>query len=107
MSKFEINKEVSSKFRKVWTWKGEVFLSRTSTKPFDPCSKPEHAFPIMLQHSIAILPTGLNGVWVAIHSPNIDKDNKIHADILEYNENPLVAAMICFLKVMDGKHERQ
>ena len=73
----------------------------------DYCNDPESAFPIMLQHNIAILPTGLNGVWVAIHSPDIDKDNKIHANILEYDENPLVAAMICFLKVMEVKHERQ
>ena len=92
MSDFEINKAVSSKFRKVWTWKGKVYLSMTSTKPFDPCNNPNDAFPIIFENKISTSPTGDS--WICGSSvfgtQTIDK-------------NPLRSAMICFLKMRDAE----
>lgn len=70
----------------------------------DYCNNQSDMMPIVFENEISLTPTGLNGVWVAMHKPKIDKDNKIHANILEYSENPLRAAAICFLEMMEVKN---
>jgi len=101
MSDFEINKAVSSKFRKVWTWKCEVFLSMSSTKPFDPCNNPSDAWPIIVDNKITVDSKG--AAWV--HDVSVDDihyEDGIGCDAY-CDGKPLRAAMICFLKVRDAE----
>lgn len=93
MSDFEINKAVSSKFRKVWTWKGKVYLSMTSTKPFDPCNNPNDAWPI------------IEMIWERLMQVDAyyQAHTKWEAYCIEHKVGKLRAAMIAFLKMKDAE----
>ena len=100
MSDFEINKAVSSKFRKVWTWKGKVYLSMTSTKPFDPCNNPNDAFPIIVDNGISLVWMDAKVSYYEAHGINEEIwDEDWHSQ----HPNALRAAMICFLKMKDAE----
>lgn len=94
LSDFEINKLVSSKFRRVWTWKNKVYLSQSSTVPLDYCNNPQDAFPIIKENRIYLNP--LATLWQCG-----DKFNTVES----FNENPLRAAMIVFLRMEDVKND--
>ena len=85
----------------VFTDDSFVYLDTDDDSIVDYCSNPSDAWPIMAENGIATIPTGRLTVWCAIHNPQIDRNNQIHANILEYGKNPLRAAMICFLKMKD------
>ena len=102
MSDFEINKAVSGKFRKVWTWGGEVFLSMASTKPFDPCNNPSDAWPIIVENEITVAKTKSFDEWEAYgggYEVNYDHEIESCMGSEFMDKNPLRAAMICFLKM--------
>lgn len=97
-SDFEINKLVSGKFRRVWTWKNQVYLSQNSTVPLDYCNNPQDAFPIIKENCIYLNPLagGDFTLWQCG-----DKFNTVES----FDENPLRAAMIVFLKMEDAKND--
>ena len=102
MSDFEINKAVSGKFRKVWTWKDKVYLSISSTTPFDPCNNPSDAWSIIVENKITISPQDNGFEWEASHG----LDENLNSKFEEWDKNPLRAAMICFLKMKENEEKQ-
>lgn len=68
---------------------------------FDPCNRPQDAWPIIVEERIGITPHG--DKWMANNfNPSNIGDYQIQT--MCYDAKPLRSAMICFLKM---KHEEQ
>lgn len=70
----------------------------------DYCNSWADIGPLIAGHGISLIPTGRFNVWCAIDNPKIDSNNQIHANILEYCENPLRAAAICLIKKLEAEN---
>lgn len=110
MSDFEINKAVA--FKLGLDWSGVTEENRFFYQTADYCNNPAYAWPIITTNKISIIPR--MDLWVAVKcSFVIDIDTPklksfIHAShSLEIpfcvDENPLKAAMIVYLQMMEQK----
>lgn len=70
---------------------------------FDPCNKPNDAWPIIVESRIAVIPTTDNK-WMSYGwrkwSGKVDYSPRKHFT----HENPLRAAMICFLMMKEAEN---
>lgn len=107
MSDFEVNKAVSdivhlNLFQLDSNGNG-VFVSRSTDKydfvnivhsNFDPCNNPSDAWPIIVENRITVSPyDDKTQGWSATFDTSFFVDE----------DNPLRAAMICFLKMKDAE----
>lgn len=110
MSDFEINK---------WVWRlamtgktmhchgSIIYKEATRYNEFDPCNSPSDAWPIIVANKITIIHneyddmhmtcSNYNHSWCHEAGDRIVFDNEVVAN------NPLRAAMICFLKMKDAQ----
>lgn len=91
---------------------GCVVYPHSNQINFDPCNKPSDAWGIIVGNGISIMRTeGSSGdLWTCglanFHDGMWSFDNEItgeYVDFETYGENPLRAAMICFLKMKDAE----
>ncbi len=106
MSDFEINKLVAGKTfdRSEWvcvsSWSDGDFVAKlvnSTQERFAPCNNPSDAWPIIVENKIAI--DFIDGYgWTANPAFNCSISVSCH-------DEPLRAAMICFLKMKDAESE--
>jgi len=68
----------------------------------DYCRNPSDAWPVIVENSIGIEPSVINGEWVATFIENPVSDN-LASGICHVDANPLRAAMIVFLMMREDK----
>lgn len=108
MSDFEINVAVAENHLMLFVdlakskgkldsdvWLVDSFGSLMWTN-YNPCHDPKHAWPIIVDNDITVRGGGI----AFIERNNLDIPAYISRD-----ENPLRAAMICFLKMKDSQHD--
>lgn len=124
MSDFEVNKLVAKEWlglfvdeskskgnldSDVWLIDSEGLLRWTN---YNPCHDPKHAWPIIVENEMSIWAVsetdreiGMSystGDWKAYCVSSIDGESNVADDGFEAtDQNPLRAAMICFLKMKD------
>lgn len=106
MSDFEINKAVAGYLPNDWYWMDYmVYLDIYHTEVFDPCSNPSDAWPVMLDNNIFIAPTRDNFEFKYMTKCLINGSIGLAwtSRFTSYSDNPLRAAMICFLKMKDAE----
>jgi hypothetical protein len=104
MSDFDINKVVAGKIfdRSEWvcvsSWSNGDFVAKLvnhTQEKFDPCNNPSDAWAIIIENKIAI--DFIDGYgWTANPAFNCSISVSCH-------DEPLRAAMICFLKIKDAE----
>lgn len=118
MSDFEINLRVAKKRSLLVNEKQAASLKIKSssvlvndivqTFEFNPCNNPSDAWSIIMDNTISVIK---NGHWWFCGIANLKEgmwefDNTTTRDCVDfetYGENPLRAAMICFLKMEDAE----
>lgn len=86
---------------------GCVVYPHSNRINFDPCSSPSDAWPIIVDNCISLTTIG-DGNWHADTVESIDCTDSNHFTCTSSNhfhdDNPLRAAMICFLKMKDAEN---
>lgn len=74
-------------------------------KEFDPCNNPTDAWPIIVENNISLHAPRFNEGWMAeFTGSDEDVNDGFDVDYFEYhNANPLRAAMIVYLQIMEQK----
>ncbi len=108
MSDFEINKLVAGKIfdKSEWvcvsSWSDGDFVAKLvnhTQERFAPCNNPSDAWPIIIDNKIGVVHNwNKEGFWTAIAPMS-----GVSCDC--NGRNPLLAAMICFLKMKDAESE--
>jgi len=113
MSDFEINKLVATQLHgeEWWHKYGVVFTMQlkptdcggmeTRKAPVNYCKNPSDAWPIIVESKIDIAHTVSGDVSCAVFKA--DERGLYREFYPSVHKNPLRAAMICFLKIMDAK----
>lgn len=78
---------------------GILYVKNNVWTRFDPCSNPADAWPILLEHHIAVVPfdKSMPCAWPA--------GEGLVSKHLTEDENPLRAGMIVFLKMKEAKND--
>jgi hypothetical protein len=103
MSDFEVNKRVAELYlNAIKAFKANdrdesvTVIGRATYSNFDPCNNPSDAWPIIVENRIAINPyDDVSQGWFATTDTSFFVDDK----------NPLRAAMICYLILVDKKKQ--
>ena len=69
-------------------------------REFDPCNNPADAWPVITTNRIVVIPAPEHGEWWSAHRVIGEDRNLRH---FTQHGNPLRAAMIVFLKMMEGE----
>lgn len=114
MSDFEINKLVAGHLHgeEWWHKYSTVLIMRLMPTdsggmglrkaPVDYCHNPLDSWPIIIDNKFSITSWGnKNDFWMVSDCPSWDADNPTAINVAD--KNPLRAAMICFLKIMDER----
>lgn len=73
-----------------------LVLHHDLAKHFDPCNKPADAWPIIFENHVCIVSTDVKSTqWCAYNWDDCDDEC--------WHENPLRAAMVCYLMMMEGE----
>lgn len=70
---------------------------------FDPCNKPEDAWPIITENKISIMFDSTDTRYEGEYHEWCDAISSCQKFGIQYQSNPLRAAMIVFLKMNEGK----
>ena len=103
MSDFEINKEIAliENNNLIFTKNDSVYLNTVDDSLVDYCNNPADAWPIIVENNINLeWFSDDDGIYA---SATVAIDFMGTSGFLSDHENPLRAAMICFLKMNDAK----
>lgn len=99
MSDQEINREVQKLTGMgCMSGNGVLIISDGRWRKFDPCNNPADAWPVITTNRIVVIPAPEHGEWWAAHRV-IGEDSSLRH--FTQHGNPLRAAMIVFLKMME------
>lgn len=68
---------------------------------FNPCNNPSDAWKIIVSNEIGITP---HGCWWMASNFNPSSVGDFQVQVMQYDKNPLRAAMICFLKMKESEN---
>ncbi|AUR95156.1 NinX [Vibrio phage 1.201.B._10N.286.55.F1] len=118
MSDFEINKRalhfaIASGLIAYWDrtfyeYEKVFYHVGLEVKEFDPCNNPSNAWPIMMDNNIFIAPTRDDFEFKYMTKCLINGSAGLAwtSRFTSYSDNPLRAAMICFLKMKGAENDR-